>query len=52
MDKKVYVVSNYDIDNCVAVNLTEDQAKAIHWFIDWADVDCGIDSPEEAAEDI
>ena len=52
MEKKVFIVSNYDMENSTAVKLTEDQAKAIDWFIEWADVDCGIDTPENSAEDI
>ena len=52
MDKKVYIVRNYDTDNSIPVNLTEDQAKAIDWFIEWADVNCAIDIPEKIAEDI
>ena len=52
MDRKVYIVSNYDICNSIAVKLTDEQASAISWFIEWADVDFGIDTPENAAEDI
>ena len=52
MEKKVFIVSNYDTENSMAVKLTEDQMKAIDWFIGWADVDCAIDTPENSAEDI
>ena len=47
MEKKIYIISNYDIDNSIPIKLTEEQAKAIRWFIDWADIDFGCDLPED-----
>ena len=52
MDKRPYVVRNCYMDNCIVVNLTEEQYKAINWFIDWCDVDALIGTPENESEDI
>ena len=52
MDKKVYIVTNCDNDNATAVFLTEEQAKAIDWFIEWLDLNCVCDLPENSATEI
>ena len=46
MEKKLYIVSNWDDEISIPVKITEEQAKAIEWFIEWADLDYGCDLPE------
>ena len=52
MERNIYLIKNYDIDNAIAVNLTDEQVSAINWFIEWADVDFGIETIEDGAIDI
>lgn len=46
MDKKVYIVTNYDNNYSVAIAMTEEQARAINWFIELADLDYSCKEPK------
>lgn len=46
MDKKVYIVTNHDNDYSKAVAMSEEQAKAINWFIDLADLNYSCQEPK------
>lgn len=48
MSKKVYIVINYDNDYAKAIKLTEEQKKAIDWFIDLADLNYGCELPDDS----
>jgi hypothetical protein len=52
MGKETYIVS--DLDNCwqKAIKLTEEQAKAIEWFIDVSDVDYYIQKASEVKDEV
>ncbi len=50
--KEVYVVSDIDNDWQKVVKLTEEQAKAIDWFIGESDVDYYIQKASEVTEEI
>ena len=45
--KKVYIVTNHDNNYSTAIKLSEDQAKAIQWFIDLDDVNYSVCLPED-----
>lgn len=47
MNKEVYIVTNHDNDYSTAIKLSEEQAKAIDWFIGISDVDYSICLPED-----
>lgn len=47
MGKKVYIVTNHDNNYSTAIKLSEEQAKAINWFIDLADLDYSCTEPTE-----
>jgi len=51
-EKETYIVS--DLDNCwqKAIRLTEEQAKAIEWFIDVSDVDYYIQKASEVKDEV
>ena len=55
MDKKVYICTNEDTNYSRAILLTEEQAKAINWFLDNI-VECSGDYscclPEACADEI
>jgi hypothetical protein len=52
MEKEVYIVS--DLDNVCqrAIKLTEEQAKAIEWFIETENIDYYIQKANEVKEEI
>lgn len=52
--KKIYIVGNTDNNYSTAIRMTEEQARAIEWFIDWADVDdhIYIELADEFAKEI
>lgn len=52
MDKETYVVSNLDYDWQRVIKMTEDQAKAIDWFIEETDIDYYIEKASEVKEEI
>ena len=45
--KKVYIVTNHDNNYSTAIRLSEEQAKAIQWFIDLDDVNYSVCLPED-----
>lgn len=45
MERKVYIVTDCDNDFSKAVALTEEQAKAINWLINMADLDYTCEEP-------
>ena len=49
-----YVITNYSTNCSVVINLTEQQHKAIDWFLDWACLEdnIAIGTPESMSEDI
>lgn len=51
-EKKVYIIEDCDTDYSRAVKLTAEQAKAIRWFIDFADLNYCCDLPEDCAIDV
>lgn len=48
MNKKVYIVTNHDNDYSKAVAMSEEQAKAINWFIDLADLNYSCQEPQNS----
>lgn len=52
MDKKVYIVSNLDNRYSRAIVLTEEQAKAINWFIEFADLEYSCEEPNVYNTDV
>lgn len=54
MEKKIYVIDNYENENSVVIWLTQDQANVLDWFIDYENLNeqFGIGVPEETAIDI
>ena len=52
MEKETYIVSDLDNYWQKAIKLTEDQAKAIEWFIDKSDIDYYIQKASEVKEEI
>lgn len=44
--KKLYIVTNHDNDYSKAVWMTEEQAKAVNWFIELADLDYSCLEPD------
>lgn len=51
-EKKVYIIEDCDTDYSRAVKLTAEQAKAIKWFIDFADLNYCCALPEDCAIDV
>lgn len=47
MEKKIYIVTNCDNLYSRAIKLTEEQKKAIDWFIDLADLNYLCELPED-----
>lgn len=53
MNKDVYIVTNYDTGYSIAAAMTEEQQKAIKWFIEVADLEYSCEKPSvENAEQI
>lgn len=52
MNKQIYIIQNHDNDYAQAVRMTEEQATAINWFIDLADLNYTCCLPEECAVEI
>ena len=52
MDKETYVIGGIEYDWQKAIKLTEDQAKAIEWFIDESDVDYYIQKASEVKDEV
>lgn len=52
MEKETYVVSSLENDWQKVIKLTEEQAKAIDWFIDVAGITCYIQKASEVTEEI
>lgn len=52
MGKEVYVIASLENDWQKVIKLTEEQAKAIDWFIDTADISCYIQKASEVSEEI
>ncbi len=52
MEKETYIVSNLDNDWQRAIRLTEEQAKAIEWYIDETDIDYYIQKASEVKEEV
>ena len=52
MNKETYVISNLEYDWQKAIRMTEEQAKAIEWFIGETDVDYYIQKADEVKEEI
>lgn len=52
MEKETYIIGGMEFDWQKAIKLTEDQAKAIEWFIDKSDVDYYIQKASEVTEEI
>ena len=50
--KDVYVIASLENDWQKVIKLTEEQAKAIEWFIDEADISCYIQKASEVSEEI
>ncbi len=50
--KDVYVIASLENDWHKVIKLTEEQAKAIDWFIDTADICCYIQKASEVSEEI
>lgn len=48
VDKKVYIVTNYDNEYSKAVAMSEEQARAINWFIDLADLNYSCQEPKDS----
>ena len=45
--KKVYIVTNHDNNYSTAIRLSEEQAKAIQWFIDLDDINYSVCLPAD-----
>ena len=52
MEKETYVIGGLGYDWQRAVKLTEEQAKAIEWFIDETDENYYIQKASEVTEEI
>ena len=52
MEKETYIIADIDRTWQKAIKLTEDQAKAIDWFINETDVDYYIQKADEVKEEI
>ena len=52
MDKETYVIGGLEYDWQRVIKMTEEQAKAIDWFIDETDVDYYIQKASEVREEI
>ena len=52
MEKETYVVSDLDNYWQKAIRLTEEQAKAIEWFIDKTDIDYYIQKASEVKDEV
>ena len=50
-DKKVYIVTNHDNYYSTAVRMSEEQAKAIQWFIDLDGLSYSVCLPEDCCCD-
>ena len=51
MERKLYIVSNYDADTEKVVRLTDEQARAIEWFINGLEFSCyNIELADEATD--
>ncbi len=51
-EKETYIVGALEYNWQKAINLTEEQAKAIEWFIDVSDIDYYIQKASEVKEEI
>ena len=51
MSKKVYIVTNHDTNYSTAIKLSDEQVKAIQWFIDLDDVIYSVCLPEDCCCD-
>ncbi len=52
MEKETYIVSTLDCDWQKAIRMTEDQAKAIEWFIEETDIDYYIEKAIEVKDEV
>lgn len=52
MERKLYIVSNYDAGTEKVVKLTDEQARAIEWFIDGLEISYYNIELADEAEDI
>lgn len=52
MEKETYVIGGMEYNWQRAIKLTEEQAKAIEWFINETDVDYYIQKASEVKEEI
>jgi hypothetical protein len=52
MEKETYIVSDLDNYWQKAIKLTEEQAKAIEWFIDKTDIDYYIQKASEVKDEV
>lgn len=52
MEKETYIVGGLEYNWQKAIKLTEEQAKAIEWFIDKTDIDYYIQKASEVKEEI
>jgi len=51
-EKETYIVGGLEYDWQKAIRLTEEQAKAIEWFIDKSDVDYYIQKASEVKDEV
>lgn len=52
MDKEAYVIGGMEYDWQRAIRMTEEQAKAIEWFVNETDADYYIQKASEVKEEI
>lgn len=52
MEKETYIVGGLEYDWQKSIKLTEEQAKAIEWFIDVSDVDYYIQKASEVKDEV
>lgn len=52
MDKETYIIGGMEYNWQRAIRMTEEQAKAIEWFIDETDADYYIQKASEVSEEI
>ncbi len=52
MEKETYIVGGLEYDWQKAIKLTEEQAKAIEWFIDVSDVGYFIQKASEVKDEV
>ena len=52
MEKETYIIGGMEYNWQRAIRMTEDQAKAIAWFIEESDVDYYIQKASEVTEEI